>query len=77
MEWIRRNENGLKTYGTLFFDMCDELVDALKSLMKLFIEIVNGFATENTETIKSKLKDWITSQTRFVQALFANLCWKS
>jgi len=54
-----------------------ELVDALRSLMKLFIEIANGFAAENTETIKSKLKDWITSQTRFVQALFANLCWES
>jgi len=51
-----------------------ELVDALRSLMKLFIEIANGFAAE---TIKSKLKDWITSQTRFVQALFANLCWES
>ena len=82
LEWIRRNENDPKTYGILFFDMCDdiqdmELVDAFKSLMKLFIEIANGFATENTETIKSKLKDWITSQTRFVQALFANLCWES
>lgn len=82
LEWIRRNENDPKTYGTLFFDMCKdiqdmELVDALKSLMKLFVEIANGFATENTETIKSKLKDWITSQTRFVQALFANSCWES
>ena len=82
LEWIRRNENDQKTYGTLFFDMCEdiqdmELVDALRSLMKLFIEIANGFAAENTETIKSKLKDWITSQTRFVQALFANLCWES
>lgn len=82
LEWIRRNENDLKTYGKLFFDMCEdiqdmELVDALKSLMKLFIEIANGFATENTETIKSKLKDWITSQTRFVQALSDNLCWES
>jgi hypothetical protein len=51
--------------------MCDdiqnmELADAFKSLMKLFIEIANGFATENAETIKSKLKDWITSQTRFI-----------
>jgi len=67
LEWIRRNENVPKTYGTLFFDMCEgiqdmELVDALRSLMKLFLEIANGFATENTETIKNKLKDWITSQ---------------
>jgi len=33
-----------------------ELVDALRSLMKLFIEIANGFAAENTKNIKSKLK---------------------
>lgn len=62
--------------------MCDdiqdmELLDALRSLMKLFVEIAYGFAAENTETIKSKLKDWIATQTRFVQALFANLCWES
>jgi hypothetical protein len=50
-----------------------ELVDALRSLMKLFIEIANGFAAENTETIKSKLKDGSTSRTGLIQALFANL----
>jgi len=82
LEWIRRNENDPKTYGMLFFTMCDdiqdmELVDALKSLMQLFIEIANGFATETTQTIKSKLRDWMTSQTRFIQALFADLCWES
>ena len=82
LEWIRRNENSPKTYGTLFFNMCEdiqdmELPDTLRSLMKLFIEIANGFSAENTKTIKSKLKNWITSQTRFVQALFANLCWES
>jgi len=54
-----------------------EFVDALRSLMKLFIEITNGFAAENAKTIKSKLKDWITSQTIFVQDLFANLYWES
>jgi hypothetical protein len=41
--------------------------------MTLFVEIANGFATENTEIIKSKLKNWIISQTRFIQALFVNL----
>ena len=79
LEWIRRNGNAPKAYGTLFLDMCDdiqdmEFIDALKSLMKLFIEIASGFATENGETIKSKLKAGITSQTRFFQGLFAALC---
>ena len=61
-EWIRRNKNDQKIYGTLFFDMCEdiqdvELVDPLKSLIKLFIKLANGFTTENTTTIQSKLKD--------------------
>jgi len=80
LEWIRRNDP--KTYGALFFDLCEDiqdmgLADTLKSLIKLFMEIANGFTVENTNTIKSKLKDWIASQTRFIQALFANLCWES
>jgi len=66
LEWIHRNENAPKSYGTLFFAMCEaiqdiELSDALRSLMMLFMEIANGFATENTLTIHSKLKDWIAS----------------
>jgi len=46
-------------------------------MIKLFIDIANGFAAKNTENIKSKLKSRITSQIRFVKALFANLCWGS
>lgn len=45
--------------------------------MTLFVELATGLATANTETIKSKLKNWIISQTRFIQALFVNLCWES
>jgi hypothetical protein len=57
LEWIRRNENDPKTYGALFFDLCEDiqdmgLADTLKSLMKLFMEIANGFTVENTNTIK-------------------------
>jgi len=34
-----------------------ELVDALRSLMKPFIEITTGFTAKNTETIKNKLRN--------------------
>lgn len=62
--------------------MCDdiqdiELVDALRSLMTFFVELANGFAIENTETIKSKLKNWSISRARSIQELFVNLCWES
>lgn len=82
LEWIRRHDNDPKAYGGLFFALCDdvqdmELADALKSLMALFAEIVNGLGTENTETIKSKLTNWIASQSAYIKALFPNLGWES
>lgn len=43
LEWIRRKENDVKTYGELFFTLCDDIHDidltqALQSLMALFVE---------------------------------------
>lgn len=82
LEWLRRRENDPKTYGGLFFALCEdvqdmELAEALKSLMALFMEIVNGWRVENTETIKSKLAHWIASQSRYIRDLFPNLRWES
>ena len=82
LEWLRRRENDPKTYGGLFFALCEdvqdmELAEALKSLMALFMEIVNGWRVENTETIKSKLPHWIASQSRYIRDLFPDVCWES
>ena len=82
LEWLRRQEQDPKTYGGLFFALCEdvqdmELAEALKSLMALFVEIVNGWGTENTETIKSKLTYWIASQSRYIKALLPVLRWES
>ena len=62
LEWLRRQNNDPKTYGELFFALCDdvqdmELIEALNSLMSLFVEIINEWGTENTETIKNKVAD--------------------
>ena len=43
LEWIRRNQNDQKTYGELFFMLCEDIQDmdltnALQSLMTLFVE---------------------------------------
>ena len=54
-----------------------ELSDALRSLMSLFMETINGYGTEDTETIKSKVTNWIDSQSRYIKGLFPNLCWES
>ena len=74
LEWLRRQSNDPKTYGGLFFALCDdvqdmELVEALRSLMALFIEIINDWGTENTEIIKSKVSDWIASQSSYIRDL--------
>ncbi len=82
LEWIRRNENDQKTYGELFFMLCDDIQDmdlttALKSLMALFVEHLNHYEVGNTKQVKSQLINWIGSQPLFIQALFGNLSWES
>ena len=66
LEWLRRQEITPKNYGGLFFALCEdvqdmELSDALRSLVSLFVETINGYGTEDTETIKSKETNWIAS----------------
>ena len=46
-------------------------------LMNLFMETINGYGTEDTETIKSKVTNWFASQSRYIKGLFQNLCWES
>ena len=82
LEWIRRNENDQKTYGELFFMLCDDIQDmdftnALQGLLSLFTDIVAMVSADITELIKSKVTNWIKSQPLFIQALFRDLCWES
>lgn len=82
LEWLRRNENDVKTYGELFFKLCEDIQDmdltqALQSLMALFVDQVNSFAADITSIIKSKVTEWINSQSLFIQALFGNISWES
>ena len=82
LEWIRRNTNDQKTYGELFFMFCEdiqdmELTDALQSLMALFVEHISMLSADITACIKSKVTNWIASQAKFIQALFADITWES
>jgi len=82
LEWIRRNQNDQKTYGELFYMFCDDIQDmdltnALTSLMALFMEHVINLPVEITGLLKSKVDQWMSSQARFIQALFGNLIWES
>ncbi len=82
LEWMRRNRNDEKTYGELFFMLCDDiqdmdLVSALQSLMALFMEQFGALSADITTYVKSKVTDWIKSQASFIQAMFGNVCWES
>ena len=82
LEWLRRNQNDEKTYGELFFMYCEDIQDmdltnALQSLMALFVEHISTLSADITSVLKSKVTEWIASQTAFIQALFGNICWES
>ena len=82
LEWIRRNENDQKTYGELFFMLCDDIQDmdftnALQGLLSLFTDIAAIVSADITELIKSKVTNWMKSQPLFIQALFCDSCWES
>ena len=50
---------------------------ALQSLMALFVEHISTLSADITSVLKSKVTEWIASQTTFIQALFGNICWES
>ena len=82
LEWIRRKDKAPRTYGGLFFAMCEEVQDmelsaALRSLMTLFMKILNAQSVEGTKVIKSKVSFWLASQSRYIRDLLNNLCWES
>ena len=82
LEWMRRNDNDERSYGELFYMLCDDISDmdlttALQSLMALFVTTSMNFSAEITELVKNQVSNWISSQSRFIQALFNNLSWES
>jgi len=82
LEWIRRNQNDEKTYGELFYLLCEDIQDmdlttSLTSLMALFVEQLSNLSVGITAVIKCKVNDWMQSQATYIQALFGNLCWES
>lgn len=73
LEWIRRHENDVKTYGELFFTLCEDIQDMDLTL----VEQVNSYAADITTIIKNKVSEWIDSQASFIQALFRDISWES
>lgn len=81
LEWLKREEYDVKTFGELFFQYCDDIRDmdlktALQSLMGLFVEQMKD-VSQNKETVKNQLLQWINQQASYIKALFADLRWES
>lgn len=82
LEWIRRNENDVRSYGELFYMFCEDIQDmdltnALQSLMALFVNMATTLSAQIKEMIKTQVCNWMASQAGFIQAIFGNLCWES
>ena len=82
LEWLKREENDMKTFGELFFYFCDDIRDmdlkiALQSLMGLFVDHLKNTISEIKVAIESQLQQWISQQACYIRALFENLSWES
>ncbi|MEG0353383.1 MAG: transposase, partial [Cellulosilyticaceae bacterium] len=82
LEWLKREDNDMKTWGELFLMYCDDIQDmdltaALESLMGLFVDHINTETGTTGDVIKSQLMQWINSQAIFIKALFKDLQWES
>ncbi len=81
-EWLRRIEKDQKTFGELFFRVCDDvqdmdLITALTNLMIFVVKSVEGIKSVSTDTVKNQLQQWINQQAAFIKGLFKNFCWES
>lgn len=82
LEWLKRDDSDMKTWGELFLMYCDDIQDmdlttALESLMGLFVDHISTETSTAGTAIKSQLIQWINSQAIFIKALFKDLKWES
>jgi hypothetical protein len=82
LEWIQREHNDWRTYGDLFYMLCDDVRDldfhtALQTLFALFSNLANHFTDDLKSLITRQLQLWFASQPAFIKGVFANVRWES
>ena len=82
LEWMRRQDNDIRTHGELFRMTCDEVQDvtyeeAIRTLLALILDGAKCVMPKCIEMIKSKVIEWIESQSRFCGLLSFILRWES
>lgn len=82
LEWERRHTQDLRSYGELFFLLCEEIQDldyetALKQLMYFCMKLLNHVPGEVAKTVLCQVKYWIAALPLYIQRLFSNFCYES
>ena len=82
LEWERRHNQDLRSFGGLFFLLCEEIQDldyetALRQLMYFCRMLLNCLPKVFAKAVSCQLMYWIASQPLYIQGLFSNFCTES
>ena len=78
LEWERRHNQDSRSYGELFYLLCDEIQDidyetAIRQLMLFFSKLVNGFSSEFIKELLCQARQWIATLPLYIRTLMPNL----
>lgn len=82
LEWERRHNQDSRSFGELFFLLCDEIQDldyetALRQLMYYCMVLLNYVPKEVAKIVSCQVMFWIAAQPLYIQRLFGNFCYES
>jgi hypothetical protein len=77
LEWERRHNQDSRSFGNLFFLLCEEIQDldystALRQLMYYCMMLLNYVPKELAKIISCQVMFWIAAQPLYIQRLFSN-----
>lgn len=82
LEWERRHNQDSRSFGDLFFLLCEEIQEldyetALRQLMYYCMMLLDHVTKEVEKIFACQVKFWIAAQPLYIQRLFGNFCYES
>lgn len=82
LEWERRHNQDSRSFGHLFFLLCEEIQDlnyatALRQLMYYCMMLLDYVPKELAKIVSCQVMFWIAAQPLYIQRLFSNFCTES
>ena len=82
LEWERRHNQDSRSFGELFFLLCEEIQDldyetALRQLMYYCMMLLDYVPKELSQIVSCQVMFWIAAQPLYIQRLFSNFCYES